>query len=69
MRYACSIAAQNIIGGQIAGFVHTVYLGYADSDAEAQAKAHLLAKERWPEAYGWTKHSVESLLVDELEVS
>lgn len=62
--YACSIAAVNVMQpGFSRMFAHTVYICYADSDVEAQARAYLLAKERWQEAYGWKEHSVETLEV------
>lgn len=46
------------------GSVHTAMVIDADSRAEAEAKAHLCAIERWRKEDGWEHHSAEVIKVN-----
>ena len=73
MKYACSIAASikatvstDFVSGRMeieTLYVHTVYICDADSDAEAQADAYMVAYQRWPSEDGYHGHTTAILVI------
>ena len=73
MRYACSIAASikatvstDLVSRHVeieTSYVHTVYICDADSGAEAQADAYMVAYQRWPSEDGYRGHTTAILVI------